>query len=47
MRPARIVRAAQEGYLARSRPLTPEEWGRRSYLSRTLEGAAKLFSPIL
>jgi cardiolipin synthase len=45
--PARIVRAAQEGYLARSRPLTPEEWGRRSYLSRTLEGAAKLFSPIL
>ncbi len=42
-----MIRTAQEAYLRQSRLLDPEEWARRPLLNRTIEGVAKLLSPIL
>jgi cardiolipin synthase len=45
--PTGTIRVAQERYLVRSRRLSLEEWQKRPYAGRVLEGASKLFSPIL
>jgi len=41
------IRMAQERYIADSRRLTAEEWGRRPRFLRVVHGVTKLFSPLL
>jgi cardiolipin synthase len=41
------IRMAQERYIAQSRRLTAEEWGRRPRALRVIHGVTKLFSPLL
>ncbi|GAB6280289.1 MAG: cardiolipin synthase [Thermovirga sp.] len=45
--PTSMVREAQIGFLNSSRPLLDEEWEKRPFLFKTVEGIAKLFSPLL
>lgn len=42
-----LIVAAQEGYLARSRRLDPDAWRERPLWTKTVEGVAKLLSPLL
>lgn len=45
--PTSMIRKAQIDFLENSRPLIEEEWGKRPFLFKTVEGIAKLLSPLL
>ena len=45
--PASMIRNAQKVFLDNSRPLLGEEWEKRSFIFKTVEGVAKLLSPLL
>lgn len=45
--PTSMIREAQIGFLDGSRPLLEEEWEKRPFLFKTVEGVAKLMSPLL
>lgn len=45
--PTLLIREAQMKFLERSRLLSAEEWEKRPFIFRTVEGMAKLLSPLL
>ncbi|MDO9509601.1 MAG: cardiolipin synthase [Thermovirgaceae bacterium] len=45
--PTSMIREAQIGFIDKSRPLLAEEWEKRPFAFKTVEGIAKLLSPLL